>query len=57
LTDKDRAELQIAAVVGAALGIIAGIALEHALFPHTLVLALIGAAVVSGAVYCYRAFR
>jgi uncharacterized membrane protein YeaQ/YmgE (transglycosylase-associated protein family) len=55
--DKDRAELQIAAVVGALLGIVTGILLEHALLLHTIIWALIGAVIVSGAAYCYRAFR
>jgi uncharacterized membrane protein YeaQ/YmgE (transglycosylase-associated protein family) len=55
--DKDRAELQIAAVAGAVIGSVTGIVLEHALLLHTLVWALIGAVVVGGAVYCYRAFR
>jgi hypothetical protein len=57
MTDPDRARLQAAAVVGALLGVITGILLEHALLLHTIVWALIGAVVVSGAVYCYRAFR
>jgi uncharacterized membrane protein YeaQ/YmgE (transglycosylase-associated protein family) len=55
--DKDRAELQIAAVIGAVLGIVTGMLLERALWLHTIIWALIGAVVVSGAVYCYRALR
>jgi hypothetical protein len=57
LMDEDRVGLQIAAIVGAALGVVTGILLEQGLFVHTLIWALIGAIVVSGAVYCYRAFR
>jgi uncharacterized membrane protein YeaQ/YmgE (transglycosylase-associated protein family) len=55
--DEDRAELQYAAVAGAVIGSVTGILLERALFLHTLIRALIGAVVLSGAVYCFRAFR
>jgi len=54
--DPDRAKLQLAAVVGAVLGIITGYMLGHG-WVLTIIWALIGAVVVSGAVYCYRAFR
>jgi uncharacterized membrane protein YeaQ/YmgE (transglycosylase-associated protein family) len=54
--DRDRAELQVAAVVGAVLGGVTGYATDYGWF-KILIWALIGAVVVSGAVYCYRAFR
>jgi hypothetical protein len=54
--DRDRAELQIAAVIGAVLGGVTGYATDYGWF-KILIWALIGAVVVSGAVYCYRAFR
>ena len=56
MMDPDRAKLQVAAVVGAVLGIITGYMLGHG-WVLTIIWALIGAVVVSGAVYCYRAFR
>jgi uncharacterized membrane protein (Fun14 family) len=56
LMDKDRAKLQIAAVVGAVLGIVTGYALGKP-WLAIVIWALIGAVVVSGAAYCYRAFR
>jgi hypothetical protein len=56
LMDRDRAELQVAAVVGAVLGGVTGYATDYGWF-KILIWALIGAVVVSGAVYCYRAFR
>jgi uncharacterized membrane protein (Fun14 family) len=54
--DKDRAELQIAAVVGAVLGVVTGYALGKPLLA-IVIWALIGAVVVSGVAYCYRALR
>jgi hypothetical protein len=54
--DEDRVELLIAAVIGALLGIVTGYSLGHG-WTLTVVWALIGAVVVSGMVYCYRAFR
>jgi uncharacterized membrane protein (Fun14 family) len=54
--DKDRAKLKIAAVVGAVLGIVTGYALGKP-WLAIVIWALIGAVVVSGAAYCYRAFR
>jgi uncharacterized membrane protein YeaQ/YmgE (transglycosylase-associated protein family) len=52
----DRAELRVAAIAGAVLGIVTGYSLGHGWF-NMLIWALIGAVVVSGAVYCYRALR
>ena len=49
-------ELLVAAVTGAVLGIVTGYALGHE-WLGILIWALIGAVVVGGAVYCYRAFR
>ena len=58
---KDRAALQIAAVVGAMLGGIAGYVLSYQVenggWFKILIWALIGAVIVSGAVFCLRAFR
>jgi uncharacterized membrane protein YeaQ/YmgE (transglycosylase-associated protein family) len=51
----DRA-LRVAAIVGAVLGIVTGYSLGHEWF-GILIWALIGAVVLSGAVYCYRVFR
>ena len=56
LMDRDRAELEVAAVVGAVLGGVTGYALGKPLLA-IVIWALIGAVVVSGAAYCYRAFR
>ena len=56
MTNQDRAELQVAAVIGALLGIVTGYLLGHG-WVLTIIWALIGAVVVSGAVYCYRALR
>ena len=53
---RDRAELRVAAIAGAVLGIVTGYSLGHGWF-NMLIWALIGAVVVSGAVYCYRALR
>jgi hypothetical protein len=52
MTSRDRAELQVAAVIGALLGGVTGGG-----WPKILIWALIGAVVVSGIVYCLRAFR
>jgi hypothetical protein len=49
-------ELLVAAAIGAVLGIVTGYALGHE-WLGILIWALIGAVVVSGAVYCYRFFR
>jgi len=56
MTDQDRAELQVAAIIGAALGVVTGYLLGHG-WLNILIWGLIGAAVVSGLVYCLRAFR
>jgi hypothetical protein len=56
MINPDRVELLIAALVGAVLGIVTGVLLEHG-WVNILIWALIGAVVVSAAVYCYRAFR
>jgi len=53
---EDRVGLIIAAVVGALLGIVTGYVAGKPLL-GILIWALIGAVVVGGAVYCYRAFR
>jgi F0F1-type ATP synthase assembly protein I len=52
----DRLELLIAALVSALLGIVTGYVAGKPSF-GTLIWALIGAVVVSGMVYCLRAFR
>ena len=54
--DEDRVELLIAAVVGAALGIVIGY-LDRTDWFAMAISALIGSVVVSGLVYCLRAFR
>ena len=54
--DEDRAELLIAGVIGALLGIATGYLLGHG-WVLTIIWAPIGTVVVSGAVYCYRALR
>ena len=56
MINPDRVGLLIAALVGAALGIVTGYLLEHGWF-NILIWALIGAVIVSGAAYCFRAFR
>jgi hypothetical protein len=59
--DKDRAELQVAAVIGAVLGGVTGYLLSNLVesggWFKILIWALIGAAVVSGLVYVLRGFR
>jgi len=52
----DRLELLIAALVSALLGIVTGYVAGKPSF-GTLIWALIGAVVVGGVFYCYRAFR
>lgn len=56
MINPDRVELLIAALIGAVLGIVTGVLLEHG-WVNILIWALVGAVVVSAAVYCYRAFR
>jgi len=53
--DEDRGGLLVAAIAGAALGIVTGYSLERGWF-IMLIWGLIGAVVVSGAVYGYRVF-
>jgi uncharacterized membrane protein len=53
---EGRVALLVAALAGAALGIVTGYSLGHGWF-NILIWALIGAVVVSGAVYCYRILR
>ena len=55
MKDRDRAKLQVAAVVGALLGIVTGYALGKPLF-GILIWAFIGAAIVSGAVFVVGPF-
>ena len=61
MTDKDRAELQVAAVIGAVLGAVTGHLLSNLVesggWLKMLIWAVIGAVVVSGMVFCLRAFR
>jgi uncharacterized membrane protein YeaQ/YmgE (transglycosylase-associated protein family) len=62
MTDEDRAELQFAAVIGAALGGVTGYLVSKPGFESggwlkILIWALIGAVVVTGMVFCLRAFR
>jgi hypothetical protein len=56
MIDQDRARLQLAAVVGAVLGIVTGSLAGKPLLA-IIIWALIGAVVVGGVVYCLRAFR
>jgi F0F1-type ATP synthase assembly protein I len=61
MTDQDRARLQVAAVIGAVLGGATGYLITHQAgtggWPKIVIWALNGAVVVSGMVYCLRAFR
>jgi uncharacterized membrane protein YeaQ/YmgE (transglycosylase-associated protein family) len=61
MTNKDRAELQVAAVIGAVLGAVTGYLLSNLVesggWLKILIWALIGAVVVSGMVFCLQAFR
>jgi len=61
MTDQDRAELQVAAVIGAVLGGVTGYFLSHMVesggWLKILIWALIGAVVVTGMVFCLRASR
>jgi hypothetical protein len=57
MVNPDRAELQNAAVIGAVLGIVTGYVVLGKPLLAVVIWALIGAVVVSGAVYCYRALR
>ena len=53
---EDQVELIVAAVLGALFGILIGYSLENG-WIGIIIWALIGAVVVSGALYCLRAFR
>jgi uncharacterized membrane protein YeaQ/YmgE (transglycosylase-associated protein family) len=61
MTNRDRAELQVAAVIGAVLGGVIGCLLSYLVesggWLKILIWALIGAVVVTGMVFCLRAFR
>ena len=61
MTSRDRAELLVAAVIGAVLGGVTGYLISDLAgsggLPKILIWALIGAVVVSGAVYKLRPFR
>jgi uncharacterized membrane protein YeaQ/YmgE (transglycosylase-associated protein family) len=61
MTDQDRAEFQVAAVIGAVLGGVTGYLLGYLVesggWLKILIRALIGAVVVTGTVFCLRAFR
>jgi uncharacterized membrane protein YeaQ/YmgE (transglycosylase-associated protein family) len=61
MTSRDRAELQVAAVIGAVLGGVTGYLLSNLVesggWLKILIWALIGAVVVSGMVFCLRAVR
>ena len=61
MTRQDRAELQVAAVIGAVLGGGTGYLISDLAgiggWPKILIWALIGAVVVTGIVFCLRGFR
>jgi uncharacterized membrane protein YeaQ/YmgE (transglycosylase-associated protein family) len=61
MTDQDRTELQVAAVIGAILGGITGFLLSHMVesggWLKILIWAFIGAVIVAGMVFCLQAFR
>jgi uncharacterized membrane protein YeaQ/YmgE (transglycosylase-associated protein family) len=61
MTDRDRAQLQVAALVGAALGGVTGYFLSNLVesggWLKMLIWAFIGAVVVTGMVFCLQAFR
>jgi hypothetical protein len=56
MMDPDRKELQVTAIIGAALGVVTGYLLGHG-WLNMLIWRLIGAVVVAGMVFCLRAFR
>ena len=61
MTSRDRAELQVAAAIGAVLGGVTGYLLSNLVesggWLKILIWALIGAVVVTGIVFCLRAVR
>jgi uncharacterized membrane protein YeaQ/YmgE (transglycosylase-associated protein family) len=61
MTSRDRAELLVAAVIGAVLGGVTGYLLSNLVesggWLKILIWALIGAVVVAGMVFCLRAVR
>jgi uncharacterized membrane protein YeaQ/YmgE (transglycosylase-associated protein family) len=61
MTNRDKAQLQVAAVIGAALGGVTGYLLSNLVesggWLKIFIWALIGAAVVTGIVFCFQAFR
>ena len=61
MTNRDRAELEVAAIIGAVLGGVTGYLLSYLVESggrlKILIWALIGAVVVTGMVFCLRAFR
>jgi len=57
LTYEDREELIIAAAAGAVLGFVGGYYLEHSRGFGLLIWAIACAVIVTGMVYCLRAFR
>ena len=56
MMDPDRKELQVTAIIGAALGVVTGYLLGQG-WLNILIWGLIGAVVVAGIVFCLRAFR
>jgi uncharacterized membrane protein YeaQ/YmgE (transglycosylase-associated protein family) len=56
MINPDRTELQVGAVIGALLGVVTGYLLGHGRL-NILIWGVIGAVVVSGLIYCLRAFR
>jgi uncharacterized membrane protein YeaQ/YmgE (transglycosylase-associated protein family) len=61
MTSRERAELQVAAVIGAVLGSVIGYLLGYLVesggWLKIIIWALIGAVVVAGMVFCLQAFR
>ena len=61
MTSRDRVELPVAAIIGASLGGVTGYLLSYLVesggWLKILIWALIGAVVVTGMVFCLRAFR
>ena len=56
MMDPDRKELQVAAIIGATLGVVTGYLLRHG-WLNIFIWGIIGAVVVTGMVFCLRAFR